>query len=57
MNRFQWKTIRRAKREENKYILDEWQHNFIADLFEKGQQYDLSPAQNSMLNKIGSQCR
>jgi len=51
MNTFQEKTIERALKNDDK--LSSWECDFIESLDEKGEGYELSDKQNSILNRIG----
>lgn len=50
MNRVQIKFIKDAL--DYQHLLTEWEIEFINDLAEKDQDYQLSPAQNKILNRI-----
>ncbi len=52
MNRIQRQIIKEALDYPDK--LSEWEYDFINDLADKDDDYELSDKQNSILNRIGS---
>lgn len=52
MNRLQLKIIEQALEQDHK--LSSWECDFISDLDDRGENYELSEKQNSVLNRIGS---
>ena len=52
MNRLQQKIIEQALNDPEK--LSEWEYDFINDIAEKCEDYELSEKQNSIVNRIGS---
>jgi hypothetical protein len=52
MNRLQIQIVKDAM--DMDHLLTEWEFNFINDLAERGDDYELSEKQNQILNRIGS---
>lgn len=52
MNRVQIQIIKEALHAD--LVLTEWEFDFINDLADKGDDYELSEKQNHILNRIGS---
>lgn len=50
MNRLQWKLVQDCVDNEEK--LTSWEHDFINDLDDRGEDYELSDKQNHALTKI-----
>lgn len=50
MNKVQIKFINDAM--DNDHLLSEWEFNFINDLAQKDEDYELSEKQNAVLNRI-----
>jgi len=52
MNRVQKKIIKEAL--DSPEILDKWEYDFINNIAEKDDSYELSAKQNSIINRIGN---
>lgn len=50
MNRVQWKFVQDAL--ENDHKLSAWEQDFVSDLDDRGEDYELSDKQNAVLNRI-----
>lgn len=52
MNRLQIQIVKEAL--DSPELLSEWEVDFINDIADKGDDYELSDKQNSIINRIGS---
>lgn len=52
MNNYQLNIIQRSM--ENPTVLSEWEYDFIEDMNDRGELYEVSEKQNGILNRIDS---